>query len=83
MRISFTELEIDDWLEALDNHFCTDGEDACQQYDMITKKLKNAIIKSKASRGKIKHIHEAQRKKDNKTRREIQASVLKLYRESS
>ena len=83
MRISFTSSEICDWLEALQNHFCTDSEEAIEQYDMITKKLKNAEIRSNASKGKIRAIHEAERKKKLEERKETQEEVLKLYRESS
>ena len=81
MRISFTSEEIDEWLEALQNHFCTDSEEAIQQFNMITKKLKNAEIRSKASRGKIRAVHDAERKKKLEERGEIQRNILREYRE--
>jgi len=82
LKITFTSLEISDWLEALQNHFCTDSEEAIEQYNMITKKLKNAEIRSNASRGKIRAIHDAERKKKLEDRKEIQEAVLRAYRES-
>jgi len=83
LKITFTSSEISDWLDALERHFCTDTEDAIEQYEMITKKLKNAEIRSNASRGKIRAIHEAERKKKLEERKKIQEDVLKAYRESS
>ena len=82
MKITLTSSEVIDWLEALQNHFCTDSEEAIEQYNMITKKLKNAEIRSNASRGKIRAIHDAERKKKLEERKEIQEAVLRAYRES-
>ena len=82
MKITFTSSEISDWLEALQNHFCTDSEEAIQQYNMITKKLKNAEIRSRASRGKIRAIHRAEEKKKNKEHSKIQEDILKQYSQS-
>ena len=82
MRITFTSSEIFDWLEALQNHFCTDSEEAIQQFNMIARKLKNAEIRSKASIGKIKHIRRADDKKQRQLRDEHTNSVLSAIRES-
>ena len=82
MKITFTTSEIDEWLEALERCFCTAAEEDIRQYEMITKKLKNAVIRSKASRGKERSIQDAQRKKQLAHDDDVRTTVLKAYVES-
>ena len=79
MKITFTSTEIIYWLEALNNHFSTDSPEAIQQYNMIVKKLKNAEIRSQASRGKIRAIRDSQRKKQQIHDDQIRKEVLEAY----
>ena len=83
MKITFTTSEIIDWLEALQNHFCTDSEEAIEQYDMLTKKLKNAEIRSKASIGKIRAIHRAEDKKLRERDAKVRDNILELINQKS
>lgn len=80
MKITFTLSEIDKWLEALNNHFCTDSLEAIEQYDMIVKKFNNSIIRSEASIGKIRAIDDAKRKKQLEHDNTVRETVLKTYR---
>ena len=82
LKITFTSSEISDWLDALESHFCTDSEEAIKQYNMITKKLKNAEIRSIASKGKIRAIYRAEEKKMIEERSKIQEDILKQYSQS-
>ena len=82
MRITFTISEIFDWLEALEDYFFTGAPDAIEAYEMITKKLKNAEIRSKASIGKLKHIRRADDKKQRQLRDEHTNAVLNAIRQS-
>lgn len=79
MRITFTSSEIYEWLEALERCFCTAAEEDIRQYEMITKKLRNAEIRSKASKGKIRAIHDAKRKKQLEHDDSVRKSVLEEY----
>ena len=83
MKISFSDEEIDEWVEFIERT-C----DACSDEEVlfkikILKKFENAKSRSKASRYKIRYIHDAQWKKDMETRRQTQEDILKLYKESS
>ena len=82
MRISFTDFEINEWIEFIEQvcDACCDEE--VQFKRMMIKKFKNAQSRSEASKKKIKYIHFAQRKKDNEERSMIQEEVLRKYTES-
>lgn len=82
MRISFTDEELRDLEELLENY------DALGEWDIKTqqhflKKIKNSRSRSKASKFKIRHIEAAKRKKQNKHDEEVMARILKKYRETT
>ena len=78
MRITFTTWEIDEWLEALKRCFCTAAEEDIRQYEMIIKKLKNAEIRSNASKEKYRHLRQYQWEKE----KEIRADTREGMREA-
>jgi len=84
MRITFTDDEIEEILESLEDHFCTDSEDAIAKYQMIVKKFKRAISTSKASKRHHKRIsmEMAKFRKEGEIILESNARVLHAYRES-
>ena len=81
MKISFSYEEIDEWVEFIERTCDACSDEDVLRLNKILKKFENAKSRSKASRSKIRHIHEAQRKKDNETRRQTQEEILKMSRE--
>lgn len=81
MRISFTATEIEGILEALEDYFCLDCPDAIEKYNTIVKKFKNAMIRSRASKGKQHSIWLSEREKRRQEDDETRKTVLKLYKE--
>jgi len=82
MKISFSDEEIDEWIDFIERTCDACADDDVHTLQKITKKFVNARSRSKASRSKIRYIHDAEWKKKNEERAEIQRDILKAYRES-
>ena len=79
MRISFTDKEIEEWVEFIDRvcDACCD-EEVKMKHKMI-RKFRNAQSRSTASKSKIRFIQNAERKKEQIKTAEIQRDILREY----